>query len=168
MSSDEDKKISAIMVIEVLGRPPEYLMETLEGIIKTMSEEKGIVIKDKKIMEPVALKEKPDFYSSFAEIEVETQNILNIAILIFKYMPAHVEILSPQNFNLSNSGFNDIFNELTRRLHGYEEIARILQSEKIILENQLRTILGKKEEEKATEKKETKVKKPRAKKTKDE
>ena len=157
MSSDEKKKISGIMVLEVLGRPLEYLTEVLNDLIKKMGEEKGVFIKEKKIMEPVPMKEKPDFYSSFAEIEVETEDVLNFALLMFKYMPAHVEIISPQSLNLSNSGFNDIFNELTRRLHGYEELARILQTEKMILENQLKTILGeKKEEMEEMEKKEEK------------
>ena len=173
MSSDDKKKINAMMVVEVLGRPPEYLTETLDNIIKAIGEEKGVVVVEKRLVEPVAMKEKPDFYSSFAEIGVELEEILNLAILMFKYMPAHVEIVSPQNFNLSNSGFNDLFNELTRRLHGYEEIARILQTEKMILENQLKTILGEKKEELEKEKaknetkgkekktKEEKIKKPR-------
>jgi len=169
MSSDEKKKVNAIMVLEVLGRPPEYLIETLNNLIKTIGEEKGVVVKEAKIREPVAMKEKPDFYSSFAEIETEVEEILYLAVLMFKYMPAHVEIISPQNLNLSNVGFNDLFNELTRRLHGYEEIARILQTEKMILENQLKTILGNKEDEtkeKKEYKKETKVKKPRKPRTK--
>jgi hypothetical protein len=169
MSSDDKKKINAMMVVEVLGRPPEYLTETLDNIIKAIGEENGVVVVEKRLVEPVAMKEKPDFYSSFAEIEVELEEILNLAILMFKYMPAHVEIVSPQNFNLSNSGFNDLFNELTRRLHGYEEIARILQTEKMILENQLKTILGEKKEElEKTEKKakEEKIKKPRKPRTK--
>lgn len=173
MSSDDKKKVDAIMVIEVLGRPPEFLIETLEGIIKTMSEEPGVVVKETRIREPAPLKEKPDFFSSFVEVEVETDEILYLAILIFKYMPAHVEVISPQYVNLTNSGFNDIFNELARRLHGYEEVARVLQTEKMILENQLKTILGEKEGTlpKAPEAEEAKIKKPRkprAKKVKDE
>jgi len=161
MSSDEKKKVNAIMVLEVIGRPPEYLIETLNSLIKAMGEEKGVVIKETKIREPIEMKEKNDFYSSFAEIEVEVEEILYLAILMFKYMPAHVEIISPQNLTLSNAGFNDIFNELVRRLHGYEEIARILQTEKMILENQLKTIVGEEKKEIKEDKKEEKVKKPK-------
>ena len=60
-------------------------------------------------------------------------------------MPAHVEIIHPELIALTNNGWNDIFNELTRRLHGYDEIARILQVEKNILEKKLRELLTKKE-----------------------
>jgi len=157
----DEKKISAIIILEVIGRPPEYLIETLNNLIKTMGEEKGVVVKETKIREPVLMKEQKDFYSSFAEIEVEIEEILYLAILMFKYMPAHIEIISPQNLTLSNTGFNDLFNELTRRLHGYEEIARILQTEKMILENQLKTITGtdRKEKEKEVKKSKKKEKK---------
>jgi hypothetical protein len=162
MNSDERKKINAILILEVIGRPPEYLVETLNNLIKTMSEEKGVVVRETKIREPVLMKGQKDFYSSFAEIEIDTDEILYLAILLFKYMPAHIEVISPQNLTLSNSDFNDLFNELTRRLHGYEEIARILQSEKMILENQLKTIM-KSEDKKTEEKTKKKIKKKKTK-----
>jgi hypothetical protein len=152
MSSDERKKIDAVFILEILGRPPEYLTETLKDIIKRIGEEKGVAVKRKEVKEPVEMHNQKDFYTSFAEVEVETDEILYLAILLFKYMPAHVEILSPQNLSLSNSGWNDIFNEITRRIHGYEEIVRISQTEKMILENQLKTILGENKKEEIKEK----------------
>lgn len=138
MNSNETKKINAIFIIEVMGRPPEHLTYTLENIANQIGAEKGVKIVDKKINPPTLMKDQKDFYVSFAEIEVEVEDILNVVILMFKYMPAHIEIISPQSLVLSNCGWNDILNELTRRLHGYEEIARILQNEKFILENKLR------------------------------
>jgi hypothetical protein len=174
MSSDERKKIDAVLILEVLGRPPEYLIETLDTIIKSIGEEKGVVVKRTDIKQPVEMQNQKDFYTSFAEIEVETEEILYLAILLFKYMPAHVEILSPQNLTMSNSGWDDIFNEITRRLHGYEEIVRITQTEKMILENQLKTIIGEEKKVKEDvkpeikEEKKEKIKKPRKKKEKRE
>ncbi|VVB82009.1 Uncharacterised protein [uncultured archaeon] len=141
MSSIETKKINAILIVEVMGRPPEHLVETLENIAKQIGTEKGIRLVEKKITSPVLMKDQKDFYTSFAEIEVEVDDILNLAILMFKDMPAHIEILSPQIISLANSGWNDILNELTRRLHGYEEIVRILQNEKMILENKVKEFL---------------------------
>jgi hypothetical protein len=140
MNSSE-QKIKAILVIEVLGRPPEHLVATLEGIAKEMGEEKGVKVVDKKINPPVLMKDQKDFWTSFAEIDVEIDEILYLAMLMFKYMPANIEILSPQNISLPNAGWNEILNELTRRLHGYEEIARILQTEKMIMEKKLRELM---------------------------
>ena len=86
------------------------------------------------------------FFTTFAEIEVEVEEILQLAILMFKYMPAHLEVISPELLVLTNNGWNDILNELTRRLHGYDEIARIVNVEKSILEKKLREVLEKKKD----------------------
>jgi len=151
MSSNKDletKNIRAVMILEVLGKPPEHLTETLNNLISKISEEKGVEIMSKKINEPVLMKDQKEFYTSFAEVEVEIEEILHLAILLFKYMPAHVEIISPELIALTNNGWNDVFNELTRRLHGYDEVARILQTEKKILENKFRELSAKGKEEK--------------------
>ncbi|VVB83330.1 Uncharacterised protein [uncultured archaeon] len=137
MSSTETK-VRAVFMIEVMGRPPEFLTETLKDLIKKIGEEQGTIIKSSKLNPPVLLKDQKDFFTSFAEVEIETENLLYLTILIFKYMPAYVEIISPQNFSIPNTDLNDVLNELARRLHSYEEITRILQNEKIILENRLR------------------------------
>ncbi|MCK5043626.1 hypothetical protein KAR52_01325 [Candidatus Pacearchaeota archaeon] len=149
MNSDnkETKKICAIMIIEVIGRPPEYLTQTLNDLINKIGEEKGVVVKEKKLNEPSLMKEQKDFYTSFAEIEVEVEELLGLVGLMFKYMPAHVEIISPESISLTNNGWNDILNELVQKLHGYDEVARIIQTEKNILEKKLKDVLTEKKEQ---------------------
>jgi len=161
MSSDKETKgIRAAMIIEVLGTPPEHLTEVLNKLIKAIDEEKGVSVQTKKLHEPTLLKDQEKFYTTYAEVEVEVDEISYLAILMFKYMPAHIEIISPELIALTNNGWNEILNELTRRLHGYDEIARILQSEKTILEKKLREILPPevKDEKKSNEKKPAKKK----------
>lgn len=167
---EEKQKISALMILEIIGKPEKYLVETLEKLIIQMESETGIIIKNKNIKEPKRMEERSsiasqtkegikiaenDFYVSFAELEVESENLINLVLLMFKYMPAHVEILSPSNFAISNYDLKEILNELIRRLHGYDEIARVLQVEKAILESKLRAVMEteKKEEPKKIKKK---------------
>ena len=152
MSSDK-QKIKVIFIIEVIGRPPEHLTSTLEDLIKKIDEEKNTQVLSKKINTPELMKEQKDFYTNYAEVEIEVEEIVQIAGLAFKYMPAHIEVISPELIALTNNGWNDILNELTRRLHGYDEIARILQTEKSILEKKLKDILGKQEPKPKNEKK---------------
>jgi hypothetical protein len=137
-----NKKIRADFIIEAIGRPPEYLTETLNAIIKSMGEEKGVKVASSKLNPPVEMKNQKEFFTAFAEIEVEVEHILNVAFLMFKYMPAHVEIITPEKMTITNAEAGEIFSELTRRLHGYEELTRIMQNEKIILENHLRELLS--------------------------
>ena len=146
MNSDDAKKINAMMIIEVIGKPKEHLVETLNGMIESIGKETGVKIICKDVKEPVELKERNDFFTTFAEIEIETEQILHLARLMFKYMPAHVDILYPEKITIKNVNWNEVFNEILRKLHGYDEVARILDIEKKILENKLRELTPKQEE----------------------
>ena len=141
MSSDKTKAV-AIMVLDIIGRPPEHLKESLKKVIEEIKKERGVKINSFQIKEPVLMKEQKNFYTTFAEIEVEVDEILYLAGLMFKYMPAHIEVISPEIIALSNNGFNEIFNELTRRLHGYDEVARVMQVEKQILLKKIQELGG--------------------------
>jgi len=145
MSSDE-KQIVANIILEVIGRPPEHLTETLKDLINKLRAEKGIKIFREKVNEPILMKDQKDFYTNFAEIELEIDTIANLILLMFKYMPAHVEIIHPDEIKLKHNELNIALNELIRRLHGYDEIARIIQAEKSILEKKLKTVLEEKGE----------------------
>lgn len=136
------KNIQAILILEIIGRPPEHLIASLEDLIKEMGKEKGVSVVGKKINEPVLMKDQKDFYTTFAEIEVTVEDILLLAMLMFKYMPAHIEVISPEMIPVSNNGWSEVLSELTRRLHAYDEVARVIAVEKDILEKRLREVLG--------------------------
>jgi len=143
----ETKNIRVVLVIEMIGKPPEHLTESLNKIVESIGGEKGVKIIEKKLNEPILLKDKKDFYTTFAEVEVEVEEVLIVAALMFKYMPAHIEIISPELITLTNNGFNEVLNELIRRLHGYDEVARVIQVEKGILEKKLRELMEKEKKE---------------------
>lgn len=168
----EKQKIHALMILEILGRPKEFIIETLESLVKQIDSEPGVVVKSKNIKEPrkadenpkiadeskgeLKIEEQNDFYVSFAEIEIETENLSNLVFLMFKYMPTHVEIFSPELIALTNNVWNDVLNELIRRLHAYDEVARVIQVEKAVLENKLRGLLEEKNRTKKPAKKKKK------------
>ncbi len=151
METEETKGIGAVLILEVLGRPPEHLTETLGELIGKIDSEQGVKVISKKINEPVLMKDRKDFYTNFAEIEIEVEDILDLGRLMFKYMPSNIEIVSPELIVLTNNGWTDILSELVRKLHGYEEIARIIQIEKTVLENKLKEVLGAKKKEESNE-----------------
>jgi len=132
------EEIKAILIFEMLGRPPEHLKDTLFKFIDRISKESGVNIFDKKINEPKRIEEaKQELYSTFAEVEADFDNINTLLNIIFIYMPSHIEIISPSEVSLKNSQINDLSNEITRKLHQYDELAKRLMIEKQILENQL-------------------------------
>lgn len=146
MSLGNTKNIKVSIIIEIAGRPPEHLTETLEDIIKKIGEEKGVEIINKQINDPVLMKNQKDFYTSFAVVEIEIDDIAILSHIAMNYMPAHIEIIEPELIAFTNNGWNDLFNGILQRLHKYDEVARIMQSEKKILENKLKSLLEKKKE----------------------
>ncbi len=141
---DEKKRvIYSTIILEILGRPPEHLVETLEEIIKKINEEKGVKVINKKVNEPIKIEENKEFYSTFAEVELEVESILYLAMVVFKYMPANVEVISPENIVLTNNGWTEILSELTRRLHGYEELARMIGLENAKMQEKYKEALKK-------------------------
>ncbi|MCK5624719.1 hypothetical protein KAI04_02665 [Candidatus Pacearchaeota archaeon] len=153
----ETKGIRSMLIFEIIGRPAENLIKTLENIIKQIDEEKKVEVKSKDIKEPTPLKDQEGFFTTFAEIEVEVEDIQYLALLMFKYMPAHIEVVSPELVALTNNGWGDILSELTRRLHAYDEVARVLRFQNNQLKEKL-TELMPKDKKKKPEKKDPKEK----------
>ncbi len=131
------EKVNAVMMIEMMGKPAEYLKETFSKFIDRLGTEKGLKILEKKISEPRQV-ENSELFSTFAEIEMEVENMQLMLAIIFTYMPSHVEIISPAETKLKNFEFSTLCNELIRRLHEYDSIAKKMTFERNILENQLR------------------------------
>ena len=144
MNLDEEAKIKAIIILDVIGKPPEHLVESLKRVIEEIDKEKGITILRKDIKEPRPMKDHEGFFTTFAEVELEFEEILSFVIVMFKYMPAHLEIISPEIIAISNNSWNDILNELIRRMHGYDEVARMLQQENNLLRKKLEESTGQK------------------------
>jgi hypothetical protein len=143
MSLNKEKEttgIKAALIIEILGKPKEHLTDSLNKIIEQIDNEKGVGVYEKKVYEPKELEGQKGFYTSFAEVQVEVEEIAHLIILMFKYMPANVEVIEPELIALTNNGWADIINELTRRLHGYDEIARVLQIQNQQLKNKLKEL----------------------------
>ena len=121
------ENIKAVLILDIIGRPPEHLVKMLEDVIGDMGKEKGVIVKSKSIKEPAFMKDNKEFYTTFAEVEVEVEDIRYLAGLMFKYMPAHIEVISPENISIQNNGWSEILSEIVRNLHSYDEVARIMQ-----------------------------------------
>ncbi len=140
MNEEEKQKVEVIFILEMIGKPKEYLVESLEKLIKEMSEEEGVTIKKKTIKDPKVIEEHKGFFTTFAEIEFEADKTYTLILLLFKYMPAHVEITYPENIPFKNHEVNDFLNEIARRLHAYEEVARVITSQKEKMEAELKKL----------------------------
>lgn len=116
-------KIKVVMVFEIMGTPKEYINDALAEILGKLGEEKDVKITSKKIHEPKEV-ENSDLFTSFAEVEAEMIDLQKMMLVMFGYMPAHVEVLSPGEIKIKNFDFNIVCNELVTKLHSYDAIAK--------------------------------------------
>lgn len=136
-----EKEIKAFVIFEMLGRPAEHLKKTLTEFIEKLGKEPGIQIKDKKINEPKKIPEaKQEIYTTFAETEMELKDLPTLFNLIFSYMPSNIEIIEPEELKIKNFDLNVLINELARRLHQYDEIAKGLALERNFLVQRLQQL----------------------------
>ena len=123
-----NEKINAVLILEILGKPADYVKKVLADVVKKLGEEKDVKILNKNIAKPKQLEDK-DIFTSFAEIEIQT-SLQKLMLLIFFYMPSHIEIIEPENLQIRNSDMNLFLNDLLKKLHQYDEIAKALMLER--------------------------------------
>ena len=135
-------KIRTLFIFEILGKPAGHIKESLSKMVDQLGEQKGLEIVRKEIHEPKLIdvneedseKKKrlveQELYSTFAEVEIETDNIVMVMSVVLNMLPSHVEILEPTNFNLSNSDLSGLMSELTVKMHKYDEVSKVLMLER--------------------------------------
>jgi hypothetical protein len=131
-----DEKITAILMLEILGRPPEHIKATLSEMIDKMGKEKDVKVVNRQIAEAKPVAGQENLFTSFAEIEIET-DLRQLILLVLGYLPSHIDIITPENLRLRNADLNMFLNELTRRLHQYDELAKAILIEREILSKQI-------------------------------
>ncbi len=131
--------IKSLLTFEILGKPPEHIIKSLEEMIKKLGEQEGVTILNNKIREPKEVEEnnqKTGVFTTFAEVEIEVKDINLLLLIVLNMFPAHVEILSPSEFNFKNFELSSILTDVTVKMHRYDEIAK-----GVLIERQ--NILGK-------------------------
>jgi len=123
-------KIQASIIFEIMGRPREYLVESMEEVISKVGKEEGVEILNKKIHEPRELEERKGIYTTFAEADMEFEKEDSFFMMLFSYMPANVEVTSPAEWKFQINEFNIFLNELLRKLHQYDNLAKAFILEK--------------------------------------
>ena len=133
-------KISVQAVIEVLGRPAEHLTDALNQLVGAIGAEKGIVVREKLVHEPTKAEGADDLFTNFAEVTIDCDSIDSYFLFVFRYMPSHIEILSPEHLTLTNLEFTDFANRISGRLHEYDALAKKALFERNLFMNKLKEV----------------------------
>lgn len=144
--------LHCVIIIEIAGRPPAYIREAMEVVLKGISKEKDIEIIGKKVHKPKEVeifKQKPkpkdakSLFSTFAEVELLVKGLGRLMGFVFDFMPSSIEITEPTYFRLDLNDANNILNDLASRLHQYDASLKRFSMENTILKKQLEELKGK-------------------------
>lgn len=134
------KKIQASFILEILGRPKEHILDGLNQLIQRLSKEQGVVILEQIVHEPHLVKDSKDLFTTFAELTLEIDNLPTFFGLLFGYMPANVEIISPEEISIKNTDFNELGSRIMHRLHDYDAVAKKMIYERDVLLRKLQEV----------------------------
>lgn len=132
------EEIQARLILEVLGRPPEHILEALRLLVEKISNEQGVKLIEKEIHEPILAKDAKDLYTAFVDVTLAFDNLEVFFNILFAYMPSNVEMIYPEKLNLNNESISLIANKLLQRLHNYDAIAKGVLAERNVIAQKLR------------------------------
>ena len=111
--------IHAAIIVEILGKPADYVDEAIKKIVDTFAENKDIDILEKNIHKAKEIEhedKKIEIFSAFAEIEFLALNFSKLIEIIYDYMPSSIEIIEPSTMNIKIEDANALLNDLATRL----------------------------------------------------
>ncbi len=122
------------MIVEMAGRPAEHVKDSLEKHIGVLNDVNDIEVHSIKISEPREIEKSSGseevhsgepVFTCFAEADFETGSFARMSETMFDFMPSSVEIIEPSEVRLDMSEATNLLNNISGRLHRYDEIMKI-------------------------------------------
>jgi hypothetical protein len=119
--------VRAIMIVEIAGRPPEHVKATLETHVGQMRTLKDIEVFSITVSDPREIDGSEGMFTCFAEVEFGAESFARLTEIVFDFMPSSVEVIEPAELKMGMADATSFLNNLTGRLHRYDEIAKLAQ-----------------------------------------
>ena len=123
------------IIIEMLGKPAEYVEKVLKEVTGAIGKIKGVEVIKETFHELTEVKN--GLLSTFVELELAIKDMNILMALIFSYMPSNIEIIAPLEVKMKTTDLNEFVNLLTSRLHAYDGHSKRLKIENMILKKRL-------------------------------
>jgi len=125
--------VRAIMIVEVAGRPAKHLKVALGEHIGVLNKVNDITVHSIQLSEPKEIvvgginekKGEEKMFTCFAEADFECDSFARLSETMFDFMPSSVEVIEPAKVTLTMTEATDLLNNISGRMHRYDEIAKI-------------------------------------------
>ena len=132
------------MIIEIMGRPGPHVRDALEKHVQNLDSSKAVETHSIKISDPKEIerdeehKSEQPMFTCFAEVDFEVENFMILSQIVFDFMPSSVEIIEPHSFNMDANEVTELLNNISGRLHRYDEVAKMAHGRIGYLESMLK------------------------------
>ncbi|MCF7862264.1 hypothetical protein K9M79_08570 [Candidatus Woesearchaeota archaeon] len=125
-------------IIEILGKPKEYVEETLNNLLETIEENPDYIIVKKDISNA---QEQETMFSQFVEVEILIKGLRKVMDFILDFMPSSVEIVQPEDLLIKADKMNYVFNDMVGTIHNMDMLIKNYAAEKKVLIQNYSTLL---------------------------
>jgi predicted transcriptional regulator len=138
-----DEKVSegfihARIIVEILGKPKDHVVNTLKEYIDRITKSKEIFLLKNTIAEA---KEQDNMFSSFADIEILIKGVSNLIGFCFDYMPSSIEVIAPEKMIFNNGTVSSFINDLQAKLHTLDMSLKKANTENTFLKRNIDKLL---------------------------
>ncbi len=142
-------KITFRSIIEVLGKPKEHVESTFKNYIVKLKQDSKYKVLSEEYAE-IRQQEGVELWSTFVEMELETDSLSHIMAFCFEYMPSIIEIVKPEQLSFTDVDASTFLTEMQGKLHNIDMIAKQLKMENehimknmsLLLRNYIQVLLG--------------------------
>jgi len=121
-------------IIEIAGFPEKHVSDTMKNVLDKLEQEKGIKILRKNVAKVKKIKQ---IWSTFAELEINFDNVARLFDFCFDYMPSSIEIIEPTELQTESNYISNVVNDMLAKLHQYTMFISNLNAENKVLKNKL-------------------------------
>src|SRR3989338_11222855 len=96
-------------IIEVLGKPQEYVERAIKEYVDHIKKDSELVILNEDYYET---KEQGKLWSQFVELDLVIKGTPKLISFCFEYMPSSLEVMKPEHIILTNNELSSFLNDL--------------------------------------------------------
>ena len=138
--AEESRKVRSNVVLEVYGKPKEHIEKAIRMYLdKIKSDDNKISIIQEKIHD--AAEQKEGFFSTFAELDMVSEDLPTLIGFCFDYMPSSVEIVAPEKMDMSQREITHLINDLQAKLHSIDMALKTTKTENEFLRRNMNTLI---------------------------
>ncbi|MBI2652253.1 hypothetical protein HYX00_02200 [Candidatus Woesearchaeota archaeon] len=134
----EHAHIRCRTIIEVLGKPKEYVEDAINQYIEHIKEDSELVILNEDYSE---MKEQGKLWGKFVELDLVIKGTKKLISFCFEYMPSSLEVVKPGQLIMTNPELSNFLNDLQARLHNVDMIVKQLKAENDFLRHNMNAVL---------------------------